>query len=1358
MKRILVLNFFPAFTPPGSGGELRYFNLYNELSSYYDITLLSPTYSHHLQETIEHSKTFREHRIPKEPIHDLLHQQIAREAISPEISALVCALSSKYPNNYHKAYLSLYPDADVIVHEFPYMLDYDLFFGLDKKLRIYNSHNMESSLIKQVWNGVNASKYMDYISFLERRLLEQCDLCFAVSREEKDRFIREFGADPQRMAVAPNGINPVKDSGRSRASNGTRTRPSALFLGSLHPPNIAAAEFIVSELAQECPSIDFIVAGNCINADKEATVLKWNVKILGRVSDEVKRTLLADADIALNPMFTGAGTNLKILEYLSYGIPTVSTELGSRGLNLIANEHCVIADRHEFATRVCELLADEDQRHKISEQGKSFVENHYSWRSIAGDVKERLNSTSESKRSSNERILFVLNDFEVNVPTSGGEIRINRIYSHLSKKYKIILLCLNNSGLITHTNITDSFVQISLPKTEEHLHEEEKVNSSFSISANDIIASMYVSKNDIAAAVARALYGICDAVIVSHPYMIGLLDGMDGKPLVYESLNCEYDLKKNLLEGHPLYHELIETVKNCETEALAKSKLVISVSDDDHDRLRELCDWQKAIHTIPNGVDFEERPFGKEEFPEIVQMFHGHPVILFVGSAHMPNLECMCFIRDLLAPAMPECYFLIIGSVCDAFRARVPSNILLCGKVDEDCKGVLIRLANVAINPVACGSGSNLKLAEYLANRIPVVTTPFGARGYTVESGKEAIVCELPEFEEHIRILLKNPDLQNSLAESGYRYAKSKLDWSLLSRRYDEVLRREVFRAPQKRLLVVTYRFTDPPLGGAEVHLLELLRRIAETGDYEIDVATLDLKIINNQFHFSCSYSFDMDGPMPSDLGTTRVYRFKTDCLPDEVKLSNARMLFRQWMQESRESSLRHLAKYPSPLLLGGWNYPEYAQDACEIWTSDEALIFVQDVEILNLRGFHPAKTKLTCMGGEEVLYEEVVRGEFEVKLSLPGHRVLKLLVKDLVETRNDPRTLGIRVRSAHYEIGGEGFALRLDYDYKAHLRQNFMDAYIEELIRVAESRPPKFDELFQTTRGPLSQALEGWLDQNVPHYDLVFGHSIPFATSLMATRYAKKYGKPVILIPLYHIDDEFYHWKSYYEALRQADDVISFPRAATKLFFDKIGCESSYLPPGIYLNEQPSIEDGLEFKRLYRSKLPYVLGLGRKDRTKNYRWVIDAVKKVNAEHHICNVVLIGRDEDGIAINSNDAIYLGGQPRNIVLAALQNSLCLISMSESESFGIVILEAWTQRRPVIVSEHCIAYAELVDEGVNGLYATKESLHEKIAYLLSNRTIAQQIGENGYRKAKQTFVWDVISKELTHILSRLTHHLS
>ena len=44
MRKILVLNLFPIVYPPVSGGTLRYYHLYHQLSKYYDITLLSQPY------------------------------------------------------------------------------------------------------------------------------------------------------------------------------------------------------------------------------------------------------------------------------------------------------------------------------------------------------------------------------------------------------------------------------------------------------------------------------------------------------------------------------------------------------------------------------------------------------------------------------------------------------------------------------------------------------------------------------------------------------------------------------------------------------------------------------------------------------------------------------------------------------------------------------------------------------------------------------------------------------------------------------------------------------------------------------------------------------------------------------------------------------------------------------------------------------------------------------------------------------------------------------------------------------------------------------------------------------------------
>lgn len=61
--------------------------------------------------------------------------------------------------------------------------------------------------------------------------------------------------------------------------------------------------------------------------------------------------------------------------------------------------------------------------------------------------------------------------------------------------------------------------------------------------------------------VVRNFYNINDIVILQHPYMTNLIKGLDGKFVIYESLNYEYKLKKQLLKDHPMSEFLIEKVK-----------------------------------------------------------------------------------------------------------------------------------------------------------------------------------------------------------------------------------------------------------------------------------------------------------------------------------------------------------------------------------------------------------------------------------------------------------------------------------------------------------------------------------------------------------------------------------------------------------------------------------------------------------------------------------------------------------------------------------------------------------------------------------------------------------------------------
>jgi glycosyltransferase involved in cell wall biosynthesis len=121
--------------------------------------------------------------------------------------------------------------------------------------------------------------------------------------------------------------------------------------------------------------------------------LPENVICLGRVSDQAKRLLLQAADVALNPMFSGSGTNLKMLEFLAAGLPVVTTPVGARGLHLVSGEHALVCSADAFPPSIQRLLDDTHLRMTLRAEGRHLVEDKYNWEAIVEHMRDTMEST-----------------------------------------------------------------------------------------------------------------------------------------------------------------------------------------------------------------------------------------------------------------------------------------------------------------------------------------------------------------------------------------------------------------------------------------------------------------------------------------------------------------------------------------------------------------------------------------------------------------------------------------------------------------------------------------------------------------------------------------------------------------------------------------------------------------------------------------------------------------------------------------------------------------------------------------------------------------------------------------------------
>ena len=132
---------------------------------------------------------------------------------------------------------------------------------------------------------------------------------------------------------------------------------------------------------------------------------------------------------------------------------------------------------------------------------------------------------------------------------------------------------------------------------------------------------------------------------------------------------------------------------------------------------------------------------------------------------------------------------MIIGGIRDySQRLKIRKNVLFFGIVSEIEKYELYKLADIAINPMTSGSGTNLKILDYLSAGIPTITTPIGARGLDIESNVHAVICDLENFSENIMKVISNPHLQQLLRKRGRELVEKQYDWAIIAEHYKLIL------------------------------------------------------------------------------------------------------------------------------------------------------------------------------------------------------------------------------------------------------------------------------------------------------------------------------------------------------------------------------------------------------------------------------------------------------------------------------------------------------------------------------------------------------------------------------------------
>lgn len=333
-----------------------------------------------------------------------------------------------------------------------------------------------------------------------------------------------------------------------------------------------------------------------------------------------------------------------------------------------------------------------------------------------------------------------------------------------------------------------------------------------------------------------------------------------------------------------------------------------------------------------------------------------------------------------------------------------------------------------------------------------------------------------------------------------------------------------------------------------------------------------------------------------------------------------------------------------------------------------------------------------------------------------------------------------------HYTPGVERIAnvpvhrFRVEQPRDIHL----FDKLSEELRILKETPSLAAQETWMLAQGPWSSDLATYVQENKDSYDAFFFLPYLYATTyfLLPLVQDKAY-----LIPLAHDEWPIYFsmWNRFFtlprgfifntpeerDFLRVRFPTIDFAGPVTGIAVD---------PPQNYSAER--------FRQRYKIDCPLLLYIGRIEPAKGCDQLFQHfITLRQRETFPRKLVLLGKATMPIPAHP-DLIALGFVDEQTKWDALAACDLLVVPSRYESLSIVLLEAWSVGKPVLVNSSCEVLVGQCRRAQGGLwYQEYEEFQVAIEYL--SEDVRRRLGLQGKRYVQQSYSWTVIEEQYLSI---------
>lgn len=262
---------------------------------------------------------------------------------------------------------------DIAILESIFLLPY-LPLLKERKIKVFvRTHNIEHTIVDkryQLTNNIFKSYYLKILaSQLKKYEIEQLkkvDGIIAISDKDAEFFSSLIN---QNQVISLPTSFKVKDEIPNYKLN------DFYFIGAMDwYPNFEAVQWLINcVLPHLSKHYQVHLAGKNM---EQKIAHDSNIFKHGEVANS--NAYIEAHGICLIPIHSGGGIKIKLLESMAQGKPIITTSEGASGIDVIHQEHVLIADNANDFAKAMELLAkDETLRIKLGTNAKSFIASHF---------------------------------------------------------------------------------------------------------------------------------------------------------------------------------------------------------------------------------------------------------------------------------------------------------------------------------------------------------------------------------------------------------------------------------------------------------------------------------------------------------------------------------------------------------------------------------------------------------------------------------------------------------------------------------------------------------------------------------------------------------------------------------------------------------------------------------------------------------------------------------------------------------------------------------------------------------------------------------------------------------------------